>query len=157
MRLRAFVKPSILMALILAFLCIGNASAQNGLMGNCDFRINKVNLPPEDFQFYSDRSDPPSWITYQSESISSHPGTRHFWLFLQLGLGGLSKAMDQVGMLRQDLEHILSVSDAEEEAHLRVQLIEELLEDFRQDVEGKSGYMEIAVVYHPASPSPNPV
>jgi hypothetical protein len=160
MRFGAFVKwpmPSMLLIVSLVFLGFGSASARMGLMGNCDFRINKVNLPAEDFRFYSDWPDPLSRITYRQESISSHPGTRHFWLFLQLGLGGLDKTMAEVGMLRQDLEHILSVAGGDEQAHLRALLIEELLESFRRDVAGKNGHMEVIVVYDPSLPNPNPV
>jgi hypothetical protein len=65
--------------------------------------------------------------------------------------------MDQVGMLRQEMERILSAAGGEQESHLRVQLIEDMLSDFRQDVNGKGGYIEIAVVYHPDSPNPNPI
>ena len=157
MRLKKQVLRFLLISLSVVLLFSGSVSAKIGLLGNCDFAINQVHLPPEDFQFYSDWIDPPSWITYEGVPISAHPATRHFWLFMQLGFDGMDQAMAQAGVVCRDLEELLSRTDVQDDADLRFVLIETLLEDFRQDVVGKGGYFEVIVEYDPQAPNPNPI
>ncbi len=157
MLLKKQVIGFLLIALTVVLLFSGSVSAKIGLLGNCDFAINQVHLPPDDFQFYSDCIDPPSWITYEGVPISSHPATRHFWLFVQLGFDGMDQAMAQAGVVCRDLEELLSRTDVQDDADLRFVLIETLLEDFRQDVMGKGGYFEVIVEYDSQAPNPNPI
>lgn len=147
----------LLMAVSLVFLLFGSVSAKMGLLGNCDFVINQIHLPPEDFQFYSDWPEPPSWITYQGISISSHPATRHFWLFMQVEFDQVDQVMAQAVVLCRELREILSRASDCEDVDLGSVLAQALLDDFRQDVVEKGGYFEVIVVYHPQAPHPNAI
>ena len=143
-------------AVIATLLWCSQVSARMGLLNNCDFVINMVQLSPGSFRFYSDWPDPPSWITYKGESISSHPATRHFWLFLQVQVDGIDEAMARAAVLRQDLEALSCDPGAHTDPDLRASLVEGLLTDLYRDVREKGGYFEILVGYDPEAPCPNP-
>jgi hypothetical protein len=128
-----------------------------GLLNNCDFQINQIQLSPQDFQFYSDWFKPASWITYQGTPISSHPATRHFWLFVQIQSGGVQQPLAWASLLRRELELSMSNSDAPDGPDFRVLCIEDVLESFRQNVLEKEDHVEIIMAYHPTVPWPNPM
>jgi hypothetical protein len=128
-----------------------------GLLNRCDFGIHQVQKAADDFQFYSDWPDPYSWITFQGEPISSHPATRHFWLFLQVSGDQLNGALVQTADLRWELEKMLSRSEETEENDHRLLLIQETLQRYAQDVSAKGAYFEIILSYDPQAPNPNPL
>jgi hypothetical protein len=153
---RYLLRLSLIIALCAALYAVP-AGGELGLLGHCDFGIHQVQRSVEDVQFYSDWSDPFSWITYQGESISSHPATRHFWLFLQLSDGSLNGALLQAADLRWDLEAILSRTENPQDAAQRTLLIQEVLQQYGQDVGAKGDYFEILLSYNPLAPNPNPL
>ena len=138
-------------------LFFGSSTARMGLLGNCDFAIGQERLSAGRFQFYSDWLDPPGWITYQEIPISSHPATRHFWLFMQLDVGEMNSVMTRASMLRQDLGEFLIDNGSQVNIDHSSALIDELLEPFDRDMVEKGGYFEAIVHYDPEAPNPNPV
>lgn len=138
-------------------LFFGSSTARMGLLGRCDFAISQERLSAGRFQFYSDWLDPPGWITYREMPISSHPATRHFWLFMQLGVGQMNSVMTRASMLRRDLGELLTNSDPLVNLDQSAVLIDELLEQFDRDMAEKGGYFEAIVNYHPEAPNPNPI
>jgi hypothetical protein len=144
--------PTVISVLLL----LDPVSARMGLLYNCDFLLSQIQISPGSFQFYSDWLDPPSRITYKGKSISSHPATRHFWLFIQVQSDGLVEAINLVNALRQNLDELLSEAGLQDDPHLETSLRERLLADFRRDVQEKGDCFEIIVVYHPQLPFPNP-
>jgi len=132
------------------------AWAKMGVLNNCDFQINQIPIPPEDFQFYTDWPNPASWITCQGIPISAHPATRHFWLFMQIGSGQVDRTMASTSLLRGELELLISNADAYNDPDFRIQQTENLLDSFQQDVVGKGDYYEIIVLYDRHRPCPNP-
>ncbi|KPL17875.1 MAG: hypothetical protein AMJ92_10580 [candidate division Zixibacteria bacterium SM23_81] len=147
----------LLLLIMITLLFFGSSAARMGLLGNCDFAISQERLSPGRFQFYSDWLDPPSWITYRENAISSHPATRHFWLFMQLGVGEMNSAMTRASMLRRDLEELLINSGPHVNLDHSSALIYELLEQFDRDMVEKGDYFEAIVYYDPEAPNPNPV
>jgi hypothetical protein len=131
--------------------------ARMGLLGHCDFGIHQVQRSVEDIQFYSDCFDPYSWIIYQGESISSHPATRHFWLFLQLSSDRIDEALARAGEMSQDLENVLGRTEDQEDGDQRILLIQHALKRYGQDVSAKGDYFEIVISYDPLAPNPNPL
>lgn len=156
MRSRAYLLWLLLITMGTLLFC-GSSVARMGLLGNCDFAISQERLSAGRFQFYSDWLDPPGWITYQEIPISSHPATRHFWLFMQLGVGQMNSVMTRASMLRQDLGELLINGSPHVNLDHSPVLIDELLEQFDRDMVEKGGYFEAIVYYNPEEPNPNPV
>ena len=146
-----------LIATAVILLCAGTARGRLGLLGHCDFGIHQVQKSADDVQFYSDWTDPASWITFRGQPISSHAATRHFWLFLQVSDEELTGALLQAADLRRELEALLSRAGHEDEHDRRLMLFEETLRRHGQDVSAKGAYYEIILSHDPQAPDPNPV
>jgi len=147
--------PFIIALWVLMF--TGSARGKPGLLGHCDFNVHQLQLSTEDIQFYSDWTDPLSWIMFEEESISSHAATRHFWLFLQVSSEELSGALLQAADLRSELEAVLARSEDPQDAAQRTLLIQDVLQRCGQDVGAKGDYFEIILSYDPLAPNPNPL